>query len=188
MPVNKRIRRSPEEARQHILAVAERRLAELGLEGLSVQGVAEAAGISHANVIHHFGTTQGMRTALFMQMSAKLLADVDTALRADIPPDQVLGRLFGSLLESGHGKLLAWRMLANVELPTNEAGAQFQSIVNALGEDQAEAKRIVLLVAGVAMGIAICREPLQQMIGIDDSELSAFPGWLGDLLTAASDA
>ena len=184
MSVNKRIRRSPEEAREHILNAAESRLADLGLDGLTVSGVAGAAGISHANVIHHFGSTDGMRSALFGRMTKQLLDDVSNALRAEVPTEEIMKRLFSTLTRPGHGNLLAWRMLGNVELP-DDGGAQdrFASILATVAEERPdEARNLIMLIAAAAMGISICREPLQQMIGYSDEELEAFPAWLANLV------
>ena len=184
MSVNKRIRRSPEEAREHILNAAESRLADLGLDGLTVSGVAGAAGISHANVVHHFGSTDGMRSALFGRMTKQLLDDVSNALRAEVPTEEIMKRLFSTLTRPGHGNLLAWRMLGNVELP-DDGGAQdrFASILATVAEERPdEARNLIMLIAAAAMGISICREPLQQMIGYSDEELEAFPAWLANLV------
>ena len=77
---SKRVRRSPEAARQLILSTAADRLANMGLTGLNISGVAEAAGMSHATVIHHFGSTTAMRQALLSYMTTALLTDVREAL------------------------------------------------------------------------------------------------------------
>ena len=94
---SKRVRRSPEAARQLILSTAADRLANMGLTGLNISGVAEAAGMSHATVIHHFGSTTAMRQALLSYMTTALLTDVREALARQDSPDQVLAGLFEKL-------------------------------------------------------------------------------------------
>ena len=106
MNVNKRVRRTPKDAKHLILETAASRLSEFGLEGLNISGVAKAAGMSHATVIHHFGSTSSMRQALLQQMTEALLSDVVLALNKDVPPDQVLNGLFQTLSQDGHGRLL----------------------------------------------------------------------------------
>ena len=64
MSVNRRKRRTAAEAREQVLQVAASRLQRYGLEGLNIVGVAEEVGISHATLIHHFGSSEGMRQAL----------------------------------------------------------------------------------------------------------------------------
>ena len=76
-----RRRRTPEQARAAILEVARQRLGEHGLDGLNVVDVARDTGISHATLIHHFGTADGMRSALVSHMTSQLLRDGDRAGR-----------------------------------------------------------------------------------------------------------
>ena len=50
--------------RAALLAAAEVELAEKGIEGFSLRGVAKRAGVSHAAPAHHFGDANGLLTAL----------------------------------------------------------------------------------------------------------------------------
>ena len=51
----RRVRRSPEEARRAILEAAEKHLVEGGPEAVRVQVVARDLGLSDAAIYHHFG-------------------------------------------------------------------------------------------------------------------------------------
>lgn len=59
-----RRRRTPQVARQAILAAAEALLAEGGVEAVQVRVVARRAGMTDAGVTHHFGDRHGLLTAL----------------------------------------------------------------------------------------------------------------------------
>ncbi len=184
---DKRVRRTPEEARALILSTAARRLSEYGLDGLSISGVAKEAGISHATIIHHFGSTGAMRAALLQQMTAQLLSDVVEALHEDESPDEILGRLFTMLSRDGHGRLLAWLALDRQQLEPggNETAALFQNIIDTIAgdtPDRTDARLQVLLVATAAMGLSICGDPLASLIGLSEAETDRFPGWLADRL------
>ena len=61
---NKRIRRTPEEARRLILEAAEADMAASGPAGLRLEAVAKAAGVSHPTILHHFGSREGLIHAL----------------------------------------------------------------------------------------------------------------------------
>jgi AcrR family transcriptional regulator len=61
---NKRIRRTPEEARRLILNAAEADMAAGGPAGLRLEAVAKAAGVSHPTILHHFGSREGLIHAL----------------------------------------------------------------------------------------------------------------------------
>ena len=184
----KRTRRTPEQAKALILQVAAERLAAHGLAGLSIAGVAKAAGMSHATVIHHFGSTGAMREALLARMTDDLLADVVSALDHQEPADRLLERLFGMLSRDGHGRLLAWLALdhqeqqdSSVQVADNRTGELFNSIVQAIAARQgseSDARQEVFLVAAAAMGLAISGDVLAKLIGLSNQELEAFPGWL----------
>ncbi len=184
-PGKKRIRRTPEEARALILDVAARRLGEFGLEGLNIAGVAEAAGMSHATVIHHFGSTGAMREALFQKMTQELLADVVEALAHEELPEKVLDRLFDMLSRDGHGRLLAWLALdqQSGNLNSSDTRDLFKNILDTLEEehgDRTQAKQQVFLVAVAAMGLAISGDALSDLIGMTKAERKQFPAWLAE--------
>ncbi len=50
--------------RAALLGAAEAELAQKGIEGFSLRGVAKRAGVSHAAPAHHFGEVAGLLTAL----------------------------------------------------------------------------------------------------------------------------
>src|SRR6266576_7137425 len=68
----KRRRRTPEEARRLILDTAQALIARAGPEGLRLQEIAAAAGISHPLILHHFGSREGLVRALVQQAVAEL--------------------------------------------------------------------------------------------------------------------
>lgn len=182
----KRIRRTPEEAKSLILRVAADRLAEYGLEGLNISGVSKDAGMSHATVIHHFGSTAAMREALLHQMTRDLLSDVVEALNHQEPPEQILRRLFSTLSQDGHGKLLAWRAVEHQEIQEgDESGHLFQSVIAALAEQGSspdQARQIVYLVALAALGQSISGDIVQGLIGMTEEETDQFPAWLANTI------
>ena len=180
--VKKRIRRTPEEAKRDILAAATARLSELGLEGLNISGVARDAGMSHATVIHHFGSTRAMREALLRQMTQTLLTDVMQALDHHESPVQILDRLFNMLSQDGHGRLLAWLALDQQQVEGAEFNGQlFHSIIDRIALDSGDhshAKHLVYLVALAAMGMSISGDSMAALVGLTDTERGEFPAWL----------
>jgi AcrR family transcriptional regulator len=75
-----RVRRSPEEARAHILDAAERVFAEHLPDVVGLKDVAREAGVSHALVTHYFGTyTALVEAALqrrFERLRDRLMGDL----------------------------------------------------------------------------------------------------------------
>ena len=104
-----RVRRSPEAARENILAAAEAILVEQGPQALKLADVAKAAGVVHANVIHHFGSIAGVETALMERMIRQLADKVIAVIQKD---DSYIGMgaqaLFDAFESKGTARLAAW--------------------------------------------------------------------------------
>ena len=188
-----RKRRSPEEARLEVLHAAEQRLREHGVSGLNVADVARDCGMSHATVIHHFGNTAGMRRALVEHMTDRLLRDVIRTLAEEPAPDppMVLRRLYATLSEGGHAKLIAWLSVSGDEFaPEVGASGPVRSLFAELVPVVAErlkadddplrtARHIIFLTATSAMGYGLSGELWPAAMGLSGEEVEEFPGWLG---------
>src|SRR6516165_9764680 len=89
----KRQRRTPEEARRLILQTAQELIASTGPEGLRLQDIAAAAGISHPLILHHFGSRERLVRALTRQAAAELRDKLVTAMASvDYTVEQQLDR------------------------------------------------------------------------------------------------
>lgn len=188
-----RKRRSPDEARIEILAAAQDRLRHFGIDGLNVVDVAKACGMSHATVLHHFGSTAGMRRALVTYMTTQLLEDIIASLQQNpsLEPPQILHSLFHTLSTGGHVKLLAWLSLAGNELEPEEAPAallahHFNALIPVIAERlppsprrDEHARRVVFLIAAAAIGSGVGGAMLPALIGLPQGEVDQFPDWLG---------
>src|SRR5215831_14167023 len=109
----KRRRRTPEEARRLILETAQALIASTGPEGLRLQDIAAAAGISHPLILHHFGTREGLVRALTRQAAAELRDKLVAAMASsDYSLEQQLDRVFDAFRD-GLAQRLAW--LATVD-------------------------------------------------------------------------
>ena len=170
-PVGKRLRRTPDEAREAILAAARERLLRHGLDGLKIADIARDVGMSHATLIHHFGSTSGMRRALLDRMAKALLTEF-LGVFERVPPSptrrsDVLGRLFRALADERHVQLFAWLALEAAgdaeREPVAWAGAPlfaalFDRIAaqeDATGHDREVARFGVLLAVTSAIGFGI---------------------------------
>ncbi len=178
-----RKRRTADESKQLILNTAERRLREMGLMGLNIVGVAKDAGMSHATLIHHFGSTEGMRSALADHMTRHLIEDVMRALDQDVPPKQLFEDLFRTLSSGGHAKLLAW--LA-VEDGTSTAHAPeiFDDLIQACADrfehfEVDQVRNMVFMVAATAIGANIANA-MPALIGMNRASIEAFPTWFAN--------
>jgi AcrR family transcriptional regulator len=117
-PKQKRIRRSAEESRRHILDAAEKRLATIGPEGLRLKDIAKDAGISHPTILHHFENREDLIIKLATRITTRTSQNLLDALEAPIGDsariDTVMERLFDSMSNKGDARLLAWMLLSDM--------------------------------------------------------------------------
>lgn len=107
-PPAPRRRRSAEEARRVILDAAQKRLTEGGPEAVRLQAIAADVGVSHPAILHHFGSRDGLLEALESRAMASLRDDL---LRPG-STGEALDRVFETLGDQGHARLLAWWALS----------------------------------------------------------------------------
>src|SRR5438309_8707772 len=163
----KRVRRTPEEARQLILETAQQLIAQAGPEGLRLQEIAAAAGISHPLILHHFGSREGLVRALTQQAVAELRDKLIAAMgSAEYSLEEQLDQVFDAFRD-GLAQRLAW--LATID-PSGEAispAAVMRDIADSLharraaaapagdAPDRADTEMLVHLIAVAAFGDAI---------------------------------
>ena len=109
-----RRRRSPEAARENILAAAEAILTASGPQDLKLTEVARRAGVSAAAVLHHFASINGVQAALMERMVTNLVARI-VAITATTP-DHILSEeadtaLFDAFEAQGAARLAAWLVM-----------------------------------------------------------------------------
>lgn len=104
----RRIRRSPAEARAHILACAEKILIEQGTPAVQVRAVAREAGMTDAGVTHHFGNLDGLLEALMDQGAAKVRRAIGNVVEEWVqrgPDIEKLVETIGGLYQDGYAEL-----------------------------------------------------------------------------------
>jgi AcrR family transcriptional regulator len=114
----RRQRRTADEARAAILDAAERSLVEIGPAAIRLQEVAAQVGVSHPTVLHHFGSREGLVTAVVDRALASLQADVIAAIESTPDGEEdvagLLDRIAAALAMHGHGRALAWCALSGM--------------------------------------------------------------------------
>lgn len=110
----RRRRRSPEEARREILDAAAELIARDGPDRVTLSGIAEAVGVSHALVSHYFGTVHAVAAAALHEENLRYRRRVSERVRADagVPyADSILEVMFGALADQRYIRLWAWAHL-----------------------------------------------------------------------------
>jgi AcrR family transcriptional regulator len=116
----KRTRRTAEAAREVALEAARDLLLAEGPRALTLKAVAARIGTGHANLLHHFGSAEGLQTALMERMIRDTVGRVERAVErlrsGEAAPREVVDVVFDAHTRGGIGRLTAW--LAS----TGEAG------------------------------------------------------------------
>jgi len=199
-PAGKRARRSPDEARRLILDAAQDAIARTGPEGLRLQDIAAAAGISHPLILHHFGSRAGLVRALTREATIELKDKLIAAMtESTFTIEGQLDRIFETF-RGGLAQRLAW--LATLDsVGDDEAGETASLMIQREIADHIYAHRIetaapgttvrredidwlVHLVAVAAIGDALYGAPLWRSADIEDGPETDrhFRAWLADLL------
>lgn len=76
-------KKQPELVRRTLLDCAAKLALEQGLGAMTVQGVAEAAGVTKGGLFHHFPSKQALVAGVFADLLAKVDADIDAAMAKD---------------------------------------------------------------------------------------------------------
>lgn len=131
--VARRSRRSADEAKAEILKAAERRLKEGGPDAVRVQLVARDVGLTDAAVHHHFGSREGLMSALLRHCARDLRATLQSDIagwRGGVPDLARLADLFADFYERrGYARLALWLSLTGVR---DKGGGILNDLVDAL--------------------------------------------------------
>ena len=188
MTIKPRLRRTPEEARELILATAQKRLSEFGIRGLTIKDIAADTNINHGTLLHHFGSADGMRNALLLRMTNSLVTAMGEILSANPGPERSIEALFDLMTSTGHIKLLAWRAMEDSSMEGLDLPAVNGESVNGIIEritaglsdhDQQTARNMVFLAVSSAVGWGICGAGFQQIFGLTPAQQDDFPRWVG---------
>jgi AcrR family transcriptional regulator len=174
-----RRRRSPDEARGQALTCARQLLIAHGPTGVTLNAVAREIGVTHGNLIHHFGSAAQLQSALMGAMVrdlAKALQSAVAHVRSDAnAPRALVDIVFDAFDEGGAGQLAAWIALSNRYEHLEPVREAVGDLVAALDEtvrasDGGAPQHIpsaLLLLTLCAFGDAMIGGPLRGMLGRD---------------------
>ncbi|MCZ4255454.1 TetR/AcrR family transcriptional regulator [Sulfitobacter sp. G21635-S1] len=92
----KRIRLSREDRFRQLLDVAWRLASEEGTDSLTLPRMADEAGVSKPVIYDHFGTRNGLLTALYQDFDVRQTAVIDAAIEASEPTLEAAARVIAS--------------------------------------------------------------------------------------------
>ncbi|MBL8542883.1 MAG: TetR/AcrR family transcriptional regulator [Hyphomonadaceae bacterium] len=168
-----RVRRPLEEAREHILAAAERLLIEEGPLSLKLVDVAAASGVVNATVLHHFGSIGGLHSALMERMIGQLVAKVlalgSYANDAPVQASAGVEALFEVFETRGAARLAAWLQLTGEWRRMTVVGDAVRRVVEQRtsrgGMSTDDANDLVLVSVVMAMGAGLFGRAFSEQVG-----------------------
>lgn len=194
-----RRRREASEARDEILAAAERRLVQSGLAGIRLQDIAADAGVSHPTVLHHFGSREGLIKALVTRSLAAIHKSLVDAITASTGEEQQLAAMlegvFQALTISGHGRVLMWLALEGERV--EDVDVRLVDVVDATHAlrkakhkergcktpPREDTANTVALAALALLGQAVIGPTMLEKAGLTgDAAAKRFRAWLAHLL------
>lgn len=111
-----RKRMTPEESRSVALAAARDLLREEGMQAITLKAVGARIGRTHANLLHHFGSVDGLHGALADQIAHEVAASITGSIGqyrlGKTKLRHVVEEMFVAFREQGIGQLIAWVVLS----------------------------------------------------------------------------
>lgn len=97
-------KKEPERLRQTLLECAARLVVEEGIAGVTVQSVATSAGVTKGGLFHHFPSKVALLEALFVDLIARLDADISERLAVEPEEHGCFTRAYvGAIFNDGGG-------------------------------------------------------------------------------------
>lgn len=177
----RRRKRNGDEAREEGLVAARQLLLEGGPGAVTVANIGKQIGMSHANVLHHFGSAAGLQSALMGSMVRDLTTAIDETveqIRNDAgAPRVVVDQVFDAFDKGGAGQLAAWIALARDFEHLEPIRDAVRALVSAFKEKFTGLEKddhirgAVLTVAICAFGDAVIGPHLRDMLDQPDDEM-----------------
>lgn len=173
LPVRRR--NSPEESRDAALDAARALLVEDGPQAVTLKAVAARIGRTHATLLHHFGSAEGLQKALIARMATAITGTIrDAVLRSraeDRNPREVVDLTFDAFGRGGAGALASWMILSGNEDALDPILTAIHDLVDELAADEhAQAKRPIheetLQLVLLALGDALLGAPMARALGL----------------------
>ena len=175
----KRRKRGGDEAREEGLVAARDLLLTGGPSAVTLANIGRKVGMSHTNVIHHFGSAADLQSALMGSMIKDLtvaLDDVISHVRSDVAAPKILvDQVFDAFSKGGAGQLAAWIALSGEKQHLAPVRDAVQALVAAISEkipmQDMRIRSAVLLLAICAFGDAVIGADIREMLDVPDDAM-----------------
>ncbi len=191
---------SPEQAQKAILDAAEKLMVEVGPAGLRISAVAKKAGMAHPNIIHHFGSREGLINALAERVGQRATDRISRAIKqaTEAKPEELVEAMTHVLDTSypgDEGKAAVWLHLSGAESSLKSNMEQIVQLSHSLRKridseaSLGNTNRLVMLVTLALVGEVVSGQSIKGALGFgnDDNSRAHFRRWLTEILLNLSD-
>ena len=183
----KRIRRKPEEAREHILSAATTMMGTYGPDGVGLESIAKSAGVSHALITHYFGTYSALTREVMKRQNERIRARLLTAMFGKPPTDidAWIHAYADAVSDPLSARMMAWSALFGSDEQRSLVDQEFlKAITNTLYDNSAQVganyagketeareriMRAVIFSISATLGLSLAAPVLAAGVGLADS-------------------
>ena len=139
---------------------------------MTLSAVAADIGVTHANLIHHFGSAAGLQSALAASITDRVVAGIEeSVVRArarETDPIEIVDRTFDAFGKEGAGALAAWMILSGNRDALNPVLDAIHELVDHLraGHEDRPVPEMTLWLVLVAMGDALLGREMAEALGL----------------------
>jgi AcrR family transcriptional regulator len=172
-PPNRR-RLSPEASRDAALEAARALLTDSGPQAVTLKAVATRVGRTHANLLHHFGSAEGLQHALAGHMATAITGTIREAVlrtrQEGHGSREVVDLVFDAFGRGGAGALASWMILSGNEDALDPILTATHDLVDELAAGEAAEQRPLreetLQLVLMALGDALLGAPMARALGL----------------------
>ena len=192
--------KSSEEARNAILDAAQELMLETGPAGLRINAVAKKAGMAHPNIIHHFGSREGLVEALAERVGRRSTERITQALNhaAECQPENridAMTKVFEEAFPGEQGRASIWLHMSGEQSSLKENMQKVLEVSHRFREtiepsaNRENTNRLLMLITLALIGEAVSGQGIKDALGFGDQEMSRahFKQWLAEILINLSD-
>ncbi len=166
-----RARLAPEEMRRIAVEAASAILIEDGPQAVTLVAVSARIGRTHANLLHHFGSAEGLRAAMAEMMTRRIKDEIGAtvlrlrAVEGDV--GEVVELTFDIFEKQGFAALVSWMILSRDHAGLKPILDAVHDLVEQLGDHRgAPVREITLSLFLCALGDGLMGAPVTQALGL----------------------
>ena len=170
-----RKRLSPAQSRDAALDAARALLVETGPQAVTLKAVSARIGRTHANVLHHFGSAEGLQKALIARIAEDIVGTIGAAVMrvraGEQNPREVVDLTFDAFGKNGAGALASWMILNGNEDALDPILTAIHDLVDQLAEGHSPTEKPIheetLQLVLMALVVALLGAPMARALGLD---------------------